>query len=755
MSNASSNASGNAISRLASQSEAVGRLAQDSGGFAAVVAAFEYKDANAFRWVLQRLDMLPYCELICEWVRVKLCTLRCAEICGVPREKIPVPTLQEFARAVVKLSSHEKVLRRVVDAVSCGDGSEYHAALDELKLGEFCQLICYWVCSVGYDQVCEVVCRPQPVPLQDPLRQLRNAGESIAAFLKHDKAFDAISKSAVALNCETLQSAVAQAGVVEGCEYLCSFICVWRSVWVCRELCEVPVPILKGPYAIEEAQNFALAARQLAGQPRVLGDLVNAVQSRNAAEYRNIVNRFGLGPYCWQLCAWVGSITCYEFCICVCPNHALQPWFTTVGDFNIYTQIDPGSGRTNTSLPHTSSMPYGGGPNFAFYNQLQLGGFCPLFSPISPSTPMQYRFLYATGTDALASPISASQTSITVTGGASTPPTPFNLSVCVCSPTGATSETMTVTNVSGTTWTVTRGQGGTTAAAAASGTTLLTGTAPITGPLVDTPVLVGQRVISWPVDNFGIAGLPASTFENVYVGYGTDPLQPTFGSPYVAPAHYLAPDPTTGWVAVDTTLIGGGIQQFLSFDTNQVVAGGCPLTTGLCVGCPGGAPAGAAVPLPNQEAGKDLSIIFQATRVGVSAVDYSNSLCKIHINNWSEVNNLWFLEFGTDCCTGIDTSLSVQFTVDHEEMSAGAWSLEIDNCSGVSAPGNITPTASSVGPPPVTVSPRGGFGTIAENTTNWVDCSYQVWLKTRPGLTTGLYDRPETDNLLTFCICSH
>lgn len=61
MSNASSNASGNAISRLASQSEAVGRLAQDSGGFAAVAAAFESKDANAFRWVLQRLDMLPYC----------------------------------------------------------------------------------------------------------------------------------------------------------------------------------------------------------------------------------------------------------------------------------------------------------------------------------------------------------------------------------------------------------------------------------------------------------------------------------------------------------------------------------------------------------------------------------------------------------------------------------------------------------------------------------------------------------------------
>src|SRR5271154_46610 len=70
--------------RLSAQSSAVGRLAQDSGGFAAVVAAFESKDPDAFRWVLDRLEMLPYCELICEWVRVKMCVLRCFEVCGPP-----------------------------------------------------------------------------------------------------------------------------------------------------------------------------------------------------------------------------------------------------------------------------------------------------------------------------------------------------------------------------------------------------------------------------------------------------------------------------------------------------------------------------------------------------------------------------------------------------------------------------------------------------------------------------------------------
>jgi hypothetical protein len=150
-----------------------------------------------------------------------------------------------------------------------------------------------------------------------------------------------------------------------------------------------------------------------------------------------------------------------------------------------------------------------------------------------------------------------------------------------------------------------------------------------------------------------------------------------------------------------------------------------------------------------------MAIIFQATRVMVSTIDYSNSLCEIRINNWSEVNNLWFHEFtvGGGCCQPIDTTLSVEFTVDHEEMDSGAWGLSILSCSG-SAPGNITPPNPTAGVT-FTAGGRGASGTIVENTTSWTNCSYQAWLTTRPGLTTGLADDQGHSNLLTFCICGH
>jgi hypothetical protein len=169
----------------------------------------------------------------------------------------------------------------------------------------------------------------------------------------------------------------------------------------------------------------------------------------------------------------------------------------------------------------------------------------------------------------------------------------------------------------------------------------------------------------------------------------------------------------------------------------------------------GAVPTGTAVPAASQKVGVDMTIIFQATRVGVAAIDYSNSLCKIHVNNWIEVNHLYFSEFtaGGSCCQPINDTLSVEFTVDHEMMAAGGWSLAITSCSP-SAPGDITPPNPTAGVT-FTAGGRGADGTIVENTTAWTNCSYTASLETRPGLTTGLADRTAIDNLLTFCICGH
>lgn len=755
------NAYEDVVSRLASESDAVGRLAQNSGGFAAVIAAFESKDTDAFRWVLDRLEMLPYCELICEWVRIKLCVLRCIDLCGYPRFDAPTATLDQFARAVARLAENEDGLRRIADAVGCGNRDEYTALLDEYNLAEYCGVICHWVCGIGYRRVCDVVCGQDSVAAADPVAELRATGKFVAGLLANERAWAEISKAAHQSNCEILRDAINAVGFTGGCEVICRLVCFWRCYRVCRELCVVREPVDIGVYGIEEARSFALAFRKLTAQPRALAEIAAAVQESNREAYSELVTRFGLAPYCLQICAWICGVSCREFCSCVCPPPELDPWFTSVGNFDIYSDIDPVTGLTNKALPTTPSLVYGGGPNFAFFEQLQLGGFCPVYSPTVAGAQMHYRFLFSNVKTTLAAAINSLQTSIVVAGGAPPPPTPFPISVC---DSGSTGETMTVTTVAGSTWTVLRGQDGTTAAPASAGSTLWVNPTPITGSLV-APVQVGKRIIPWPKEVAGLAtAVTGSAIQNLYVYAAPypappDPIPPAPGDLYQGPsAHYIAADPVAGWIEVDPLTIGGGYQVLLSFDTTQTGAapGGDPLPgAAVAIGTPGGVPAGSPVPPASRQVGVDMTIIFQATRITASTVDFSNSLCKIHVNNWSEVNNLWFVQFtaGAGCCQPINDSLDVQFTVDHETMVAGRWDLAITSCSP-SAPNTITPPDPTPGVT-FTAGGRGASGTIHEDTTNWTNCSYTASLSTRPGLTTGLADRTAIDNLLTFCICGH
>lgn len=659
--------------RLAAQADAVGRLAKDAGAFSAAVAAFEARDPEAFRWVLTRLELWPHCELICEWIQIKLCGLRCIRVCGPPIETEKVPPFADFAKAALRLAENEPLLRRAVGAVECGDAEAWAAVIDELKLRPFCHILCRWICSAIWRRFCEVVCRPGVVRLPDPVVDLREAAAAFADVLKQEKASAAVLKALETFDCIRVRTVLTEAKLQRHCEWICWLFCVWRCHWICRELCRRPIPVLAGVDAVEEAREFALAARGLAGQARPLRDLVAAVNARNADAYGAIIDRFGLWPYCWQVCGWVCAVTCSEFCICICPPPTLRPWWTSVGNFSIFSDIDAGTGRTNKVDPILLA---GGGPNYAFYSCLELIGECPPFSPDDPSVAMKYRFTYDDGS-----------------GG---------------------------------------------------------GAVPITGALV-CPVQAGSRSISWPVpDGAGNATAAMTTLPQVVSIGPTAPPDlppPAVGSPYYGPGpHHVTPD-AEGWIFMDPAA-NGPYSKLMGFASYEAVPGGPPGPAGLL--------AGNDVPPADKRSGKDLKMVFEATRVTTPAADppdFSQTLNKIRINNWVEVNLLDFAEFSTGCCTPIDKTLTVLFTVDHEEMDAGSWSLVISSCA-LAMPLDITPAASSA---TVTLGPRGGFGKIVEDTSTWANCSYTVTLATTPALTNGYgnQDRGTWDHPLTFAICSH
>jgi hypothetical protein len=655
-------------------SRAMATLAENEETFRAAVDAFRAQDGESMNALLRRHELVDRCELICHWLRSKEAVLLCLWLAGPPPVEQEPPEVREFAQVVARVTADEELVEVLAQAVQERDAEAWKQLIAEQKLERFSHLLCHWVVTIHYRLVCDVVCRPVEIPRPHLIPELHSAGQAVGKFAANEEAFATAVKAVLANSCETLSSTVNDAGFGRYCYWLCEWFCSWRCLLLCFELCRT-FPLEPPESEISEMLEFALAAGRLATVNGALQRLTAATLRGDVEGVGALVRELEFGRFCVQFCHWVCFLRCHFFCICVCPNPALLPWFTTVGHFDIYADIASSSGLTNKSLPYTG-LSFGGGPNFAFTGCLQLGGFCPSFSPSSSSTPMMYRFLYDDGS----------------------------------------------------------------------------GPVPITGGTVCS-VEAGTRLINWPENVGGVAGATlVSTFQTVTIAGAPqpDPIPPAPGATWVGPsAHVIVPD-SNGWVQVDPNAIGGGFQVLLGFNSPAVVAGGDPLP---------GVPAGTAVPSGSERAGSDLSITFQATRVTSptppptsTAVDYSNALNKIHINNWAEVNLLNFTEFGTGgCCTPITDSLGVEFTVDHEEMAAGAWSLQITSCSS-SAPGDITPTTTTPG---VTLSARGGNGTITEDTSTWQNCSYTVTLTTRPGLTTGLIDRSPENNSLTFCICAH
>jgi hypothetical protein len=223
-------------------------------------------------------------------------------------------------------------------------------------------------------------------------------------------------------------------------------------------------------------------------------------------------------------------------------------------------------------------------------------------------------------------------------------------------------------------------------------------------------------------------------------GATPDPTPVPAGPPAPPPAHVIVPD-SDGWIEVDQAAIGNAfLGALIGFNTTQAFPDGAPPAIA----------AGTAVPVADQKHGRDIAIVFEATRVGVSAPtpDYSNTLARIHINNWSEVNRLNLLQFhtgGGNPCSPLSTDLDIEYTADHELMEA--WSITLITAA-TPAP---TPTLPSGAATRDSSSTNIAAGTHHENIASWPSCSYAIRLNTTRSLTTGLSDAGQDFTQLTFC----
>jgi hypothetical protein len=175
------------------------------------------------------------------------------------------------------------------------------------------------------------------------------------------------------------------------CFHICLFLMVWRCVRICLVVCRA-FPIDLGIPPLRLYREFALELPRIVQQPENLRALILAMGREDVGAIGEQIAALKLQRYCVWFCLWICRLWFRRFCIWLCPPVAFRPWFTHVGHFHIYGDIDPATGRTNTAAPSGH-----GGPNYAFFNCLELRGYCPAESPALGGGAMRYRFLVESG----------------------------------------------------------------------------------------------------------------------------------------------------------------------------------------------------------------------------------------------------------------------------------------------------------------------------------------------------------------------
>jgi hypothetical protein len=361
---------------------ATSTFARDEDRFRALFDAYRAFDRDSFRRLLAEAEVLERCEVVCHWIGSKECVLLCLELCGPPPEELP--SLREFAAVAVRVATDEELVERLADAVSDRDPEAFRALVDELQVGQFCHLLCHWVCSVRGELICRVLCSPEPVGRGLGLADaLAKAGQAISRLLDDEKAFAEAAAAVETQDCEGLRAAISSVGVVDGqCELVCRWICAWRCLWVCLQLCPAPPEGGAAP-GLSEAFQFAQAAARLADAPGNVERLIAAAEAvpPTPVPWRELLDELELTPYCIQICHWICELICRRFCVCVCPPTSVAI-FTKIG--NLFYEFDVASGLGGNGLTLAD--------NRAFYSSLQLNGG---FGLVPGAPQIQYRFEWA------------------------------------------------------------------------------------------------------------------------------------------------------------------------------------------------------------------------------------------------------------------------------------------------------------------------------------------------------------------------
>jgi hypothetical protein len=181
--------------------------------------------------------------------------------------------------------------------------------------------------------------------------ELQASGAAVGELAAQPELFQAAVEAFCADDAERFQDALARAGLLDRCIWICRWLCSKHCVFVCIHLAgDIPPP---AEIDVAEWREFALFTGRLAKDPETLARLLDIVASEDAEEYRRYLTEHKIERFAHQLCHWLCYVRCLLACRRLCPRmpELIKVSYIPVG------RIDPAGYGSGPSSPGTLTPP--------------------------------------------------------------------------------------------------------------------------------------------------------------------------------------------------------------------------------------------------------------------------------------------------------------------------------------------------------------------------------------------------------------
>lgn len=148
---------------------AAGAIAEGGPGLERLLEAYESGRYDEVRDVLEKLQLVRWCRLVCWWLCVLVPFIHCTRVClelpveveDPPRPGDPGP-LREWAKVTVALTGQPDQVGALLEAGRAFDDRRFAELIREYELARWCHYVCFWTHRLLCYRRCAFVCPPLP-----------------------------------------------------------------------------------------------------------------------------------------------------------------------------------------------------------------------------------------------------------------------------------------------------------------------------------------------------------------------------------------------------------------------------------------------------------------------------------------------------------------------------------------------------------------------------------------------------------------